>query len=89
MGGRLKRNVSEALELPREVVLNLPLISITGREEVLIENYKGIIEYDGRRVRASTTAGIIKIEGINLLLKHVTNESIVVTGDVRTIEFIV
>ena len=39
-GGILKRNVVNALELPKEVILNLPFISLTGKEELIIENYK-------------------------------------------------
>ena len=37
-GGILKRNVVNALELPKEVILNLPFISLTGKEELIIEN---------------------------------------------------
>ena len=42
----LRKNMTEALELPKEIMLGLPLISLLGREEVTIENYKGILEYD-------------------------------------------
>ncbi|MBR4114266.1 MAG: sporulation protein YqfC, partial [Anaerotignum sp.] len=47
----LRKNVTEALELPKEIMLNLPLISLIGREEVTIENYKGILEYGEETVR--------------------------------------
>ena len=35
----LRKNMTEALELPKEIMLGLPLISLLGREEVTIENY--------------------------------------------------
>ena len=35
-----RRNMTEALELPKEILLHLPLISFIGQEEVTIENYK-------------------------------------------------
>ena len=47
----LRKNMTEALELPKEIMLGLPLISLLGREEVTIENYKGILEYDEESVR--------------------------------------
>ena len=34
----LRKNMTEALELPKEIMLGLPLISLLGREEVTIEN---------------------------------------------------
>lgn len=85
----LKRNVTDALELPREVMLNLPLISITGREELCIENYKGIVEYSEEKIRINTGAGMMKIEGKNLLLKQITSENLVVSGGILKLEFLV
>ena len=46
-----RRNMTEALELPKEILLHLPLISFIGQEEVTIENYKGILEYSEETVR--------------------------------------
>ena len=52
-----RRNITEALELPKEILLHLPLISFIGQEEVTIENYKGILEYSEETVRIGTAAG--------------------------------
>ena len=60
LGGGLRRNVVNALELPKEVILNLPLISLTGKEELIIENYKGIIEYGDEVMRVNTGIGVLK-----------------------------
>lgn len=87
-GGILKRNVVNALELPKEVILNLPFISLTGKEELIIENYKGIIEYGDEIMRVSTAVGVLKIEGKELLLKQLTSECIVVIGSIKGISFL-
>ncbi len=44
-----RRNMTEALELPKEILLHLPLISFIGQEEVTIENYKGFWNTARRR----------------------------------------
>ena len=54
-----RRNMTEALELPKEILLHLPLISFIGQEEVTIENYKGILEYSEETVRIGTAAGAL------------------------------
>ena len=84
---KVKREVTAALALPKEIVLNLPLITLYGNEELNLENYKGVVEYTGERIRISTSKGILKIEGRNLLLKQVTSENISVTGGIMRIEY--
>ncbi len=76
------------LELPKEIVANLPLISIVGNEEIKIENYKNLIEYTQESIRINTSCGIFKIEGKKLILKHITAEAITVTGLVTKLEYI-
>lgn len=88
MGKSWKRNVTEALELPKEVILNLPLLSLIGKEELTIENYKGIIEYSEDKIRLQTGAGILRIEGKNLFLQHMTSENMIVTGTILKLEFL-
>ena len=84
---KVKREVTAALALPKEIVLNLPLITLYGNEELNLENYKGVVEYTDERIRISTSKGILKIEGRNLLLKQVTSENISVTGGIVKIEY--
>ncbi len=85
---QVKRNVTDALELPKEVLLNLPFLSIIGREEITIENYKGIIEYCENTVRINTSCGVIKIMGKNLSLKQLAVECVVISGTMDKMEWI-
>ncbi len=84
----IRKNVTEALELPKEIMLNLPLISLIGQEEVTIENYKGILEYSQETVRIGTAEGILQLEGRELCLKQLSAECMVVTGCVESIRFL-
>lgn len=84
----LRKNMTEALELPKEIMLNLPLISFIGREEVSIENYKGILEYGEETVRVSTATGILRLTGSGLCIKQLSAECLVVTGRVEKMEFL-
>ena len=84
----LRKNMTEALVLPKEIMLNLPLISLVGREEVTIENYRGILEYSEEVVRIGTTAGILCLKGNGLCLKQLSAECMVVTGKVESLAFL-
>ncbi|HHW30544.1 MAG TPA: sporulation protein YqfC [Clostridiaceae bacterium] len=85
---RLKEKITEALELPKEVILNIPKITIFGCKDILIENYKGIIEYDNERIRINTGSGVIKITGSNLNIREITSEDVIVNGIIDSIEFL-
>lgn len=84
----LRKNMAEALELPKEIMLNLPLITLVGREEITIENYKGILEYGAEAVRIGTAAGTLQMKGRNLCLKQLSAECMVVTGQIEELRFL-
>ena len=79
--------VSKFLEIPREVSSNVPKITIVGFDELLIENFKGILEYQDYFVRISTEIGIVNINGFNLNLNQITDEDILVTGKIENLDF--
>ena len=79
--------IDKMLELPKEVYSNIPKISIMGFDEMLIENFKGILEYEEFYIKISTYIGIININGYNLNLENMTNDDIKVTGQIERFEF--
>ena len=81
-----KNRMDKMLEIPKEVYSNIPKLSVTGFEEMVIENYKGILEYEEFFVRISTHIGLININGYNLNLETMTNDDIKVTGKIESIE---
>ena len=88
MKKRKKSNrVDKFLELPKEVYSNEPKVVITGFDELIIENFKGILEYEEFFVRINTYIGIININGYNLSLENLTNDDLKVKGKIESIEF--
>ena len=41
-----KGKIGKILEMPEEVCSNIPKITITGFNELILEKYKGILEYE-------------------------------------------
>lgn len=82
-----KRNkIERILEIPEEVYSNVPKVTITGFNELILENYKGIIEYEEFFASISTYIGVININGYNLNLEKMTNDDIKITGKIESIE---
>ena len=80
------RKIDKILEMPQEVYTNVPKFIITGFEEIIIENYKGILEYEEFYIRINTHIGIININGYNLNLQTMTNDDIKVSGKIESID---
>ena len=74
------------LDMPEEIISNEPKITILGFNKILIENYKGILEYEDFFIRINTTIGILNINGINLSLNQITEDDVLVEGKVENIE---
>ena len=81
-----KRKINELLEIPKEVYSNVPNIILTGFEEMIIENNKGILEYEDYYVKVNTFIGIININGINLKLEKMTEDNLKISGKIEKID---
>ncbi|MBR3673411.1 MAG: YabP/YqfC family sporulation protein [Clostridia bacterium] len=83
----VKSRISKALEVPEEVSLKVPKLTILKFEQVLIENYKGILEYQDFFVRIQTYIGIININVYQLSLEEMTIDDLIVKGKIESIDF--
>lgn len=80
------RKIDSILEIPKEIYTNEPKITIVGFNEMLIENYKGILEYEEYYVKVNTHIGIVNINGFNLKLEQMTGDDIKIIGDIDSME---
>ena len=84
---RKQNRFEELLEIPKEISSEKPKLTVMGFEELLVENYKTILEYQDFYVRLSTHIGIININGFELNLNEMTNDDILITGKIESIDF--
>ena len=81
-----RKRFNDILEIPKEIYTNIPNFIITGFEDMIIENYKGILEYEDYYVRVNTYIGIVNIHGFNLRLEKMTEDNIKIIGKIESIE---
>ena len=82
---KFSNKINQILEVPREISKQDTKISIIGFDEMLIENYKGILEYEEFYIKVKTNIGNININGFNLSLEQVTEDDISVKGKIESI----
>lgn len=84
----LKEKIAIKSGIPSEVILGVPVVTITGCREFLIMNYRGILEYTDSIVRIQTKTGQIKITGNNLDINYYTSDEMKISGKIIKIEYI-
>lgn len=65
--------------------LGMPLVEIAGEKRVLIENHKGVTEYDADRICIRVKYGQICVCGENLTLSQMTGACLVICGRIDSI----
>ncbi|MBE7025840.1 MAG: sporulation protein YqfC [Ruminococcaceae bacterium] len=83
----LPEKVVDAIELPKEIVLSVPKITVLAGKEAFVENYKGIIELSREKIRLYTGAGVLCLTGTGLDISAITDEDISILGSIDKIEF--
>lgn len=77
----------ESLELPRDIMYGAVIITAMGRSQVLVENYKGIIEYTREKIRLQTKNCQVTVQGKQLVVEYYTNEEMKITGFIQGISY--
>lgn len=89
--GRNKKNnllvLASLLELPDDIVLDLPRMTMLGNKQLLVENHKGIIEYSTALVRIKLSQGTLVIHGEQLSLGSLQQEQILVEGIIKLVQY--
>lgn len=81
-----KSKINQILEMPREIDSKEPKVTIISFDEIMIENYKGVLEYEEFFIKVDTDIGTINVNGYKLTLEQITGEDIAIKGIIKSIE---
>lgn len=87
MKKRISERAADAWGVPKDVIMNIPRLTISGDKEIYIENHKGILEYTDTEIRISTAMGIVRVCGKNLMIDRIRLEDIVISGSFTKVEY--
>ena len=75
-----RNKIEKLLEIPVEVTTNIPKITLIGFNQLMIENYTGVIEYEEHLVKINSSIGIIIIEGNKMNLNQINENDVLISG---------
>lgn len=85
---RVAEKIISMCSIPKEAALGLPIITISGKSEVVVESYRGIIEYNDKIIRLRTKCGQLKLSGLELNITYYSNDEMKITGKISVVEYI-
>ena len=83
----VKEQMSEALNLPKDLTLGAVILTITGKHEAYVENYMSLIEYTENQIRIQTRTCKLEIHGTGLDIAYYTNEEMKITGELLEVKY--
>lgn len=76
------------LEIPSDIILDLPKVVLVGDLQVFIENHRGIVEYSAESVRINVGDYEVAVSGEGLLLRNILPDEICLEGRIKSVQFI-
>ena len=83
----VKEQMTEALNLPKDLTLGAVILTITGKHEAYVENYMSLIEYTDNQIRIQTRTCKLEIHGKQLEIVYYTNEEMKITGELLEVKY--
>lgn len=84
---KTKEAIAEKLDLPRDVILNMPKITITGENEIIIENHKGVILFEETEIKINSNVGVISIYGTGFEILFMGGSTLTVNGKFKSVVY--
>lgn len=85
---KINKVVTEFLEIPKDLVLDLPKVTMVGRNELYLENHRGIIEFSSNRLRINLSRGYLEIEGDKLEIKNLMPDEMAISGEIYSVKYL-
>ncbi|HBQ96848.1 MAG: sporulation protein YqfC [Firmicutes bacterium] len=85
--GRNLTRVAQWLEIPPEVLVNVPRIEVVGHLQFRVENHRGLEKYGPDLIVLRLFEGYLVVRGEKLVIGWIDAGEILVTGEVRSLMF--
>ncbi len=84
---QIQERLLRALQLPEDIVYDLPKITLLGDIQFYIENHRGIIAYSTAVVRIAVSYGEVEILGEDLTIRTITRDEICLDGKIYSVRY--
>jgi len=83
---KLRNWTARILDLPQDVVLNLPRITMIGGIQMTVENHRGVLHFSSESLRLAMEKGELEITGNELVIRNIGAEEVFVEGTITGVK---
>ncbi len=76
------------MELPADVLMDLPRITLVGQIHIYIENHKGLLAFSDTEIRVLLKQGQMLVRGEGLVIKVILPEELVLEGKINQVLYL-
>lgn len=85
---QLKQLIVKRMDLPEDVMMDIPRITMIGQIHIYIENHRGLLAFSDKEVRLMLKQGQLLIKGSSFVIKTILPEEILLEGNIDQVLFI-
>lgn len=87
IGRRLRGWTNGLLDLPQDVLQEMPRITLIGNKELYIENHRGVLHFSSEQLRLALAQGSLEISGQGLVIRNILGQELSVEGIIGEIRY--
>lgn len=87
-GRQLRKLAARVLDLPADVTMEMPRITMIGQIHMYIENHRGVLQFTDKELRLLLTKGQLLIRGEKLVIRIILPEEVLIEGKIYGVQFI-
>ncbi|PGY13780.1 sporulation protein YqfC [Bacillus sp. AFS031507] len=87
-GQRVRNWMAEKMDLPQDVMMDLPRITMVGQIHVYIENHRGLLVFTDKELRLLLKQGQLLIKGKSFVIKTILPEEILLEGKIEQVIYL-
>ncbi|MCZ0755560.1 sporulation protein YqfC [Anoxybacillus sp. J5B_2022] len=85
---QVKNWLANQLELPADVVMDLPRITMIGHIHIYIENHRGLLTFSDKELRLLLKQGQLLVRGEQFVIKTILPEEILLEGKIHQVIYL-
>jgi sporulation protein YqfC len=87
-GQRVRSWMAKTMDLPQDVMMDLPRITMIGQIHIYIENHRGLLTFTDKELRLLLKQGQLLIKGKAFVIKTILPEEILLEGKIDQVTYI-
>ncbi|MCI8726932.1 MAG: sporulation protein [Hungatella sp.] len=81
----VKDQTASALSIPKDVIPGEPMVTMTGRQKVYIENYHRIVSFQDEEIKLQAKTCRILVHGKRLRIEYYTRDDMLIAGQIHSV----